>query len=234
MCLAIAVIALIAFQAIRIAMNAGKLSYKQVPYEQHPANATLKVLFMGDSTVVGTGTISNNESTAGWFGQDFPSADIKNFSLNGRRIAGLINDFKPSIGDHYNLIVIQIGANDIMRFTSYKDIERDLSILIDRVKGLANHVVILHSGNVGLSPIFSWPFNSIFTQRSRDVRQIYLQKAKETGVLYVDLFQEREDDFFLKDINKYYSVDHLHPSGAGYRWWYDNIRKTLTQSGVKL
>jgi len=131
-------------------------------------------------------------------------------------------------------VVIQIGGNDIMKFTPFRSIDRDVTIVIEDAKRIARHVVILHSGNVGLAPFFIWPIDWIMTERARAVRRIYMKKAREEDVLYVDLFTERGNDLFLKDIPKYYSLDHLHPSGEGYRWWYERIRATLNGAGVVL
>ena len=189
---------------------------------------------MGDSTAVGTGARDNRQSIAGCFSRDFPAAHIDNISRNGKKIGELRRELAMLSYPHYDLLVIQIGANDILRFTSYKDIEKDLVFIIDRAKMMADMVVILHSGNVGLSPIFSWPFNQIFTVRSRAVRSIYLSQARKKGIFYVDLFKERDQDPFEKDRERYYAPDHLHPSGDGYRYWYERIRDTLRQAGVVL
>ncbi len=119
--------------------------------------------------------------------------------------------------------MIQIGANDILWFTNLISIEKDLSIVIARAQAVADHVVLLHSGNIGLSPIFIWPFSWIYTQRSLAVRALCMRSE----AIYVDLFRERKDDLFFKDIPRYYAPDLLHPSGSGYHWWYERIRETL-------
>ena len=220
-------------QVVRIFSASHKVSQHQIPFERNHPDATLRILFLGDSTAVGTGAQSNTESVAGWFGQDFPQAHIRNISRNGEKLAGLIKNF-PASNESYNLVVLQIGGNDIMRLTRLTDIDKNLSIAIDRAKAIADHVVIMHSGDVGLAPIFSWPLNRLYTSRTKALRDIYIKTAKEKGVMYVDLFQERRDDVFLKDISKFYSPDHLHPSGQGYRFWYQQIRRTLNENGVTL
>jgi lysophospholipase L1-like esterase len=195
-------------QIARIASLTKKVSYTQTPFEQNKPNSGLKILFLGDSTAVGTGAQSN-ESVAGWFAQDYPEADIRNISHNGEKLAGLIDTF-PASKEHYNLVVLQIGANDIMRLTLLKNVRKNLAIAIDRAKAISDHVIMLHSADVGLAPIFVWPLKEIYGSRSRAVRKIYIEMAHEKGVMYVDLFRDKEDDLFLKDIKKYYSPDLLH------------------------
>ncbi|MBF0490332.1 MAG: SGNH/GDSL hydrolase family protein [Candidatus Omnitrophica bacterium] len=221
-------------QILKIREGVRKLSYHNKPFLLPNPQATLKFLFVGDSTALGTGAVDNKHSVAGWFGADFPLSDIKNVSANGKRLIDLVHDFPPYPGEHYDLVVVQIGANDIFKFSRFEDIEEQMTTVIQRAKTIASHVVILHSGNAGLAPIFIWPFDWIMTDRARHMRALYMRKAKEEGVLYVDLFTERGNDLFLKDIDKYYSADHLHPSGWGYRWWYERIRQTLDQAGVRL
>jgi|CXWL01.1.fsa_nt_gi lysophospholipase L1-like esterase len=221
-------------QVIEIAATTKGISYTQLPYARSLPGAELKILFLGDSTAVGTGAANNRLSTAGYFASDFPLAEIINISRNGKRIHELLEEFDTQTFGKYDLVVIQIGGNDILKFTPFQNIEIDLAAVIDRAKTVGRHVVVLHSGNVGTAPIFHWPFDRIMTERTRKVREIYIGQAKAHGAVYVDLFSERNEDFFLKDIKRYYSPDYLHPSGDGYRWWYQRIRQTLDQSGVVL
>jgi len=225
---------LFAFQAIRIYLHSGKISYANKPFQRNNPQAGLKILFLGDSTALGTGAKDNTESVAGWFGRDFSEVHIVNVSQNGKKLSDLVKNFPLMSGERYSIVILQIGGNDILRLTPLKNIERDLSIVISRAKMIGNHIVVLHSGNVGIAPIFSWPFDWLYTERSRAVRALYMRKAHETGVFYVDLFAERKDDPFLKDIDWFYSADHLHPSGQGYRIWYETIRKTLDKAKVAL
>lgn len=221
-------------QALKIAAVTKGVSYESVPFNRNLQEPDLKFLFLGDSTAVGTGAANNQQSVAGYFAQDFQYAQVTNIGQNGKRIHELLAEIKDRTFDRYDLVVIQIGANDILKLTPYKNIEQDLSEIIQKAKTLGRHVVILHSGNVGIAPIFVWPVNQIMTERSRKVRDIYIRQAQELGVMYVDLFSERKDDLFLKDIAKYYSPDYLHPSGDGYRWWYERIRQTMQKAGVML
>jgi lysophospholipase L1-like esterase len=229
-----AVVLLAGIQLFVICRNTKKMTYDSKPFIRSSPDARLRFLFLGDSTAVGTGARNSTESVAGYFGQDFPDAAIDNNSYNGRKLNQLIAEFPRGINKKYDVVVLQIGANDIMKFTPYKTIEREIAEAIEDAKGAGRQVVILHSGNVGLAPAFIWPFNWIMTERARVVRRIYMKKATEHGVLYVDLFTERDNDLFLKDIPKYYCPDMLHPSGEGYKWWYERIRATLSGAGVVL
>lgn len=229
-----ALTALTVRQLTAISMSTKGVSYDQTPFNRPLPESRLKFLFLGDSTAVGTGSDDNSRSTAGYLGEDFPDAEITNISHNGQKIHELLASFDDHILGTYDLAVIQIGGNDILKFTPVKYIERDMQTLIKKAKTISRHVVLLHSGNVGAAPIFRWPFDIIMTERSRRVRDIYMRLAKANGVYYVDLFQERDSDLFLKDVPKYYAPDLLHPSADGYRWWYERIRQTMDDAGIVL
>jgi lysophospholipase L1-like esterase len=224
---------IVGLQIFKIYETVPKISYDNKPFNREVINAPLRFLFVGDSTALGTGAQSNTESVAGWFGQEYLQASIENRSANGKRLVELVNEFPPPGNRKYDLVVVQIGGNDILKFSHFRDIDQQITTIIKRAKEMSKNIVILHSGNVGLAPVFIWPINEIMTQRARIMRALYIKKAAQEGVLYVDLFTERSNDLFLKDVNKYYSPDHLHPSGQGYHWWYERIRWTLDQAGVK-
>jgi lysophospholipase L1-like esterase len=227
------ILLLFAFQIGKIYYYGHKISYVNIPFEQIKPDADLKILFMGDSTAVGTGAGSKG-STAAWFAEAYPNSQIRNISKNGWRLKDLLEHFSPEKEEKVDLIVIQIGANDIIKFTKYKTIAEELSTLIQKAKRLSPNIVVLHSGNVGLAPIFSWPFTAIYTERSKKVRSIYKDLAPKEGFVYVDLFQNRKDDILSNDTNRYYAFDYLHLSNEGYKIWFNAIQESMTEAHIQL
>lgn len=229
-----ALLAWIAFEGIRFAWllaNSAKLVKESQAFERRVDGGSPRILVAGDSTAVGTGTVPDG-STAGHFGKEFPRADIRNVSVNGWKIADLLAAF-PEVGS-FDLVVLQIGANDIMRGTSEKDFETSLAALFTKAKERSADVVALHSGNIGLAPMFRWPASAVMRARSLRYRAIYRRIAAEKGVAYVDLYAEKENDTLSKDIPKYYAEDRLHLTADGYGVWYDAIRKTMDGSAINL
>ena len=225
---------LIALQAAAIAAAGRRLDYSVKPFEQIRPEAGLKILFLGDSTAVGLGSARPETSMAGWFAHEFPRADIENISQSGLRLAGLYQKLDEIPGNDYDLAVLQIGANDIMRMTPLENIDRDLRAILARVGKISRQVVVLHSGDIGTAPIFLWPFNRFLSRRSYHVREIYRRAAGESGAVYVDLIRFNTDRVLSSDEKKYYAADHLHLSGDGYRLWYEAIRKAMEEAGLKL
>ncbi len=217
-------------QAVTIFWATRGMDYSLGSFQQQNEHPTLKIIFLGDSTAVGVGSQSPQTSTAGWFAKDFPEALIDNISQSGLRLAGLHNKLKEIKRDDYDLAVLQIGANDIMRLTPLTSIDREVRSILAFLKNKARTIVILHSGDVGTATIFIWPFNRILSQRSYQVREIYKKATRDFGASYVDLIQYNSDRLFIDDQKKYYAPDHLHLSGDGYFIWYQAIRFTLKQN----
>ncbi len=244
---------LVLYHAVRMRVliqRGKKVAKNAVAFQRILPEATMRILIAGDSTAVGTGAARPEESVAGRFSSDYPDAEIVNVSRNGMRVRELLSEleggsqstsrlgsknnivrpeWRTSFVGSFDLIVLQIGANDIVYFTPLSQLREDLDALLKRARELSHTVLILHSGNLGAAPLFPWPVSTFYTARTRRVRSLYQELAVKGGAHYVDLFQERRDDIFLQDPEKYYLTDLYHPSSDGYGVWYRRIRETLDE-----
>lgn len=199
-------------------------------YSRELAHAP-RILVAGDSTAYGTGASQSIDSIAGRLGEDFLSYEIENIAKNGLTLAGLHEKLKtlpPS--DPYELMLIQIGGNDILQKTDPKLIEAALAEIIVLAKLRSKHVVVMSSGNVGGAPAFApygSPLSLAYEAQTRTVRDIFIRVAQAEGALYIDLFREPEDDVFIKEPKRYMAFDGLHPSSEGYAVWYNELYPSL-------
>lgn len=208
----------------------GRDSYfSSTAFERHVTNPEYWILVAGDSTAVGIGAKKPEESTAGRLGTFYPHADIRNISKSGDRVVDTLAKLREAqVGsEKYNLLLIQVGANDITHQTPLDTLEKDLRDLIDVASEKSKQVVILHSADVGTAPIFPEPIAWFISRQSRIVHDLFVRVTAEKNVTYVDLLQAGTDDIFLQDIERYYAADHFHPSGEGYRVWFEEIQKVL-------
>lgn len=197
---------------------------KASPYEQKVGEPTL--LILGDSTGYGTGASKSNESIAGLVGQSF-AISIKNNSSNGRTIVELLDEVKDLTGN-YEIILLQIGANDILKRRDIKVVEQELRAVEKILATHTQNIVMMSSGNVGSSPKFSGNEAEEYERLSREFRDMFLKVASETKIEYVDLFVEPENDPFVKNPEKYIALDGLHPSSAGYQKWFLKLSEKIT------
>ena len=193
------------------------------PYEQAGDGAG-KIQFFGDSTGYGTGATAGKYSIAGRLGADFPAYAIKNSSVNGRTVTELLEDTEE-YADQSDLVVLQIGANDILQKRDLDVVFSDLEILIQRLAPLTQEIVLLTSGNVGGAQAFSGTESAELEALTRTYRErVTALAARTPNFTYVDLFDEPEDDPFVAQPERYTSMDGLHPSNDGYELWYEKAK----------
>ncbi len=200
------------------------------PYEQkgegeHPP----AILVFGDSTGYGTGAGSADKSISGLLGKDFPKYKITNSSKNGRTIGEALEVLKkiPS-GQKYDLILLQLGGNDILQNRSVATVEAELRQLVTLAKQHSTHVVMLSCGNVGTAARFiHTPQSAEYDALTRQFRAMFTLVVTEIGGTFVDIFQEPAVDVFAQKPEVYFSMDGLHPSAAGYAVWYQSLGPVL-------
>lgn len=229
----VVLVVLILLQAYRI-YTLGKVS-KQLVKDAHPYSikvpgAVGRFLVIGDSLGVGVGS-SQEDSIAGRFHKEFPAVDIYNKSQSGAKINDGLRILK-SIGTttKYDLIIIQIGANDILRLTPKARALSDLKKLLLGAHEISNQVVLITSGSVGYAPAFLEPLSSFYTWRSKSFLGGFESVAKATNTIFISLFSPKSEDPFSKNPNLYYAPDKFHPSGAGYGLWFDRIKLGLSKN----
>jgi lysophospholipase L1-like esterase len=202
------------------------------PYERILPDASFRMLVIGDSTALGTGVADPRQSVAGLFGERFPHISVINRGKNGRLTSEIVAALDEFPDNSLDLIVMHTGGNDIIYFTSLDELVGHLEQALLAAKRKAKHVAVLHSGNVGTAPIFPRPLGWLYTARTRRVRDIYINKAQELDVVYVDLFAERSNDPFLQDIKNSYAADYLHLGPRGNEIWFEKIVSALSNKGV--
>lgn len=192
-------------------------------------NASMRILVLGDSTAVGTGVKDAKNSTAGRLSNAYPNAEVVNVSENGLKIAGLIEKLKTfKTDDRFDIVLIQIGANDIIRFTADEDIKKGIDTVLARTKLFGGKVVLLHSGDIGDSKFFPWYVRPILSYKTNKVRKIYIEVIKKYDSQYVDLIESPVSNLLKENPQRYYAADLLHLSDDGYGLWFDEIYKKLT------
>lgn len=203
------------------------LAPKAVSFERELEDPQYKILVMGDSTAVGTGTLNEGGSTAERLAQHYPKASIYNTGINGTITTELTEQFNKIKSEKFNLIVLQIGGNDIVYGTEIETLETEITKQIKSAQAQSDHVIVLTAGNVGAAPIWPTGIAWYFTKRTLEVRKIFMKVTNQLGVDYVDLYTESSKDPFIKNPKKYHSPDNFHPSSAGYGLWFEAMKPYL-------
>lgn len=190
----------------------------------------LSILVLGDSTAVGIGS-SGEESVAGRLSTYLDTA-VENHAESGARTDDVGGQLKQVQRARYDIILIQVGANDVIRFGSIPDARDSLDAILARARELSDHVVLLTAGKIGEAPFFPRPLGFLWTNRAAALREEFMAAAKTHDVAYVDLYSI--PDPFASDPVRYYAPDGLHLTGDGYGFWYEQVIKTIIEKWPKL
>jgi len=193
------------------------------PYEQ-TGSGEGAIQFLGDSTGYGTGATRGKYSIAGRLGAEYPGYAITNQSVNGRTIDILLQDIAGFSGQ-FDLIVLQMGGNDILQKRDTDLVLADLEAVLQRLLPHTKEIVMLTSGNVGGAIAFSGAEAQEYERLTRAYRTRVIELSKNTPhFTYVDLFDEPGHDPFQEQPDTYTALDDLHPSNAGYGLWYSKAK----------
>lgn len=185
-----------------------------------PADPAQRMLIVGDSTGVGTGATSPQTSLAGLLAQAWPRLEIENRAENGAKLADVGDQLEAASG-RYDVVLVQAGGNDVIRLRSQSAMRRDIERVAELARARSAHVLIMPAGNVGSAPLFLAPVSWYMTARSRTLHGLVGEAAARHQAVYINRFQERDQDPFALQPELMYSADGLHPSDAGYSNWFD-------------
>ena len=210
----------------RLLKNSEELVAQSKPFERIVPNAAQTILILGDSTAVGTGATPET-SIAGRLGTLYPAANVYNYGINGQKLAGLLAQMETIKITNAELVLLQIGANDITYFTPLPQVDAQLQKVLAKARMMSEKVVVFHSELVGDAPFFPPWLGWIWNIRTRAVRTIYIKDTQAAGAMYIDAIKSSIGPAFASDIKKYYAPDMFHPSGEGYKLWFEEIKKAL-------
>lgn len=212
----------------RLIQKGKTLAKNAIPFERQAASSTMRILILGDSTAVGTGSERSDLSIAGRLSALYPEANIQNLAVNGLRLEGLLEILEShKFVERNSLIVVQIGANDIIRLTPMKDVERDIRKILEKLSSQTENLIFLHSGDIGETKIFPVYLRPFLTKRSFEMKDIYKKAASDTGAKYVDLIDSPSRALLRDYPTMYYSEDFLHLNAAGYGLWFADIKNVV-------
>lgn len=201
--------------------KADELARRSEPLQHTPADATLRLLIVGDSTGVGTGASAPQASLAGLLAQAYPRLQIDNRARDGATFADVIGQLDGATS-RYDIVLVQAGGNDVIRLRKLADVQADIHRVALLARARGERVLLMPAGNVGNAPFFFPPVSWFMTSRARSMHGFVREAAAQNQAVYVNLFKEKANDPFAQQpgLN---AADGLHPSDAGYRVWFDEL-----------
>ena len=77
--------------------------------------------------------------------------------------------------------------------------------------------------NFSVAPFFLRGVSRIIMWHAVKIHAMLTRVTRELDILFVDLFKDPSADPFVKEPQRYYCADGLHPSGEGYGLWYSAL-----------
>lgn len=201
--------------------QARELAARSEPLSQRPASPAVRLLIVGDSTAVGTGASAPEASLAGLMARAYPRLLIDNRGRDGALLADVVAQLATD--QRYDVVLVLAGGNDVFRLRDRDAMRADVQSVARAAAARAPLVVLMPPGNVGNAPFFFPPLSWLMTSRSQALHRYVAASAAREGFVYVDLYRERSDDPFVAD-RSLNAADGLHPSDAGYRHWWAELR----------
>lgn len=187
--------------------------------------AQKRVLIAGDSVALGVGAGSSRETFAGRIARDFPAARVVNAASNGARVRDLTAQLQRESRQRWDVVLIVISGNDILRFTRLPAFRRALRSALRAALAMSRLVILATSANPANAPIFFWPLDRLLDRRSRAIRGIMAEESRAAGVELVMFNRDRDRDVFARRPRLAYARDRVHPSALSYSVCYGILKR---------
>ncbi len=184
------------------------------------------MLVLGDSTAVGVGADSSEESLAALVANHINASNVENYAVSGAYVGNLPDQIEKARAPHYALILIQVGANNIVRFSNASSTAEKLGKILETLPS-ASKIVILTAGDVGGAPIWPQPLRPTYTKLTAEYNDVFGKTAAAQGMIYVNLYEHPSRQIITEHPEIYLAADGFHPSSEGYLQWFEALKPNL-------
>jgi acyl-CoA thioesterase-1 len=190
-----------------------------------PTKKPFVYVAIGDSTVEGIGASKPERNFASLIyaslKQDIKNAQFHNLGIAGDRVEDVLKkQVERAVELKPDLIVLSVGANDIMQHRKLGTFKKEYNQLIEQLNQTKALIVVTNVPDLSLAPVlpkYALPYCKIQVPRFNGVIKHLVHKY---GVVFVDLYQQSQ---LFHGYSELISADGLHPSDAGYALWANTI-----------
>lgn len=221
----------VVFEAVRIArhlMISRRLTNAIKKFERHNPGASVRILFIGDSTGYGTGASHERYSIVGRISADFPNAHIENCSetklalSQARQILRAKASGKKS--EKFDVVIIMLGGINLVYLTPLWLVRRTLRDAVALSKECGRETIIISPNNPRHAPLYRFPLSYLYEIRAEQFAVLYREIAREKRIRHVSLFQKRSESLCTRSL---FASDKTHPNDEGYGIWYNQMKETI-------
>jgi len=186
----------------------------------------IRYLALGDSYTIGQG-VSQSESWPYQLQQSLKENgdtinEIKIIAKTGWTTTNLLNAIDEERPENFNLVSLLIGVNNQFQGLSFEAFQSEFDSLIQtsiRLAGNKDRVFVVSIPDYGVTPFGS--SNSAQIGRELDTYNNYMKLHSEAlDIPFIDITEISRD---LGGSDAALATDRLHPSGAQYSLWVEEI-----------
>lgn len=194
-----------------------------------PTLPELRVVVLGDSSVTAPGVSGPEEVWISLVCERLAAEHhviLESLAVGGSCAHDLIRDQVPAAMEFGpDLILVAVGANDVIRGVSRKRFEMNLDHLVADLATTGATIILSGVGDLGTIPRLHPPLRQLFSQRSAWFDQIHRAVAARHGAHVIEQRADRPGDWY--EDRSLWAEDLFHVSAAGHRRWADVVWATV-------
>lgn len=194
-----------------------------------PDGVPISILVMGDSSCTGPGLSHPDEIWVRQTASDVADlgflVDVDSTAVGGATVSDLLADqiFRVE-QERYDVALVSIGGNDVLKGTILRTFEHDLERLVRMLDERADLVVLSGVGDVGTIPRLLPPLRDLLRSRAKRFDAAHARVAELTGAVKADQWSSAPGVFADPSI---FTPDLFHPGPVGHRAWADIATNAL-------
>jgi lysophospholipase L1-like esterase len=195
----------------------------------------IHLVFIGDSTAVGVGTQTVEQSYPWLVAQHLSSRFRVTLDVVGRSGARMKDVESQFAYDAASLkpdvVMIGIGGNDVTHLTPLGSVGRSLEHSV-RTLSRTDATVLVALGPRFDSPELKRPLIDLIRFRVRSLNKTLRLTAKALNVEVIDL-PAALGDHFEREPDRYFSSDNYHPGPEGYILWANAVEEAIMRAALR-
>jgi acyl-CoA thioesterase I len=174
-----------------------------------------KIVAFGDSLTAGLGLTEHESYPAllqKMLDQDGYKYEVVNAGVSGDTSAGGVRRIDWAMDGDVRVVIVELGANDLLRGQPIPEMKKNLAAIIDTAKGRGAKVL--------LTGMYAPTNTGIDYQRQS--QEAFQSLAREKGVILIPFFLDR-----VAGIESLNQADGIHPNPEGTRIVAETVYKSL-------
>jgi lysophospholipase L1-like esterase len=195
---------------------------------------TLTYVVLGDSTAAGEGASSYTtgiaQTTARYLAKDHTVTYV-NFAISGSRARDVLNEqVAKAVKLNPDVVLIAIGANDVMHLTSLGSERTSMNAITDTLTKANCNVKIVLTGSPDMGAVtrLAWPLRGLAGNRTKSINShVFVPLAEQKQLTFAPIAAVTGPQFRANPTGLL-AADHFHPNDKGYATWEPVLETALT------